>query len=139
MPFFKTTYNILSKVNEDELFNPNWFDSDKVILPPKKDWDYKREMKIEDVDIWEVLYQASGGYGCYAAWAPHAEFYLLTVGWQPGTSIPITETYYGSGAQQNVQKRMLELGMPFHLKEHWVEPEDLWKYSDFTSTKLIFT
>ena len=85
MPFFKTTYNILVRPGEDELFDPNWMNSDKMILPPKKDWDYSRELQIEDIHIWEVLYEASGGIGIYAAWDPFAEFYMFTTGWVPKT------------------------------------------------------
>ncbi len=78
MPQFRTTYNILTKSDEDELFDPNWMDSDKIILPPRVEWDYSRELQIEDVNIWEIIYQQGGGIGLYAAWDPFAEFYMLT-------------------------------------------------------------
>ena len=57
MPFFKSTHNILVKVDEDEVFNENWMDSDSVVTPPTRKWSYDRDMQIEDVDIWEVLYE----------------------------------------------------------------------------------
>jgi hypothetical protein len=128
MPFFKTTYNILTKPWEDELFDPNWMDSDKIILPPSKPWDYQREMKIQDVDIWEVLYQASGGIGLYAAWMPYAEFYMITKGWEMSGSL-IIETHYGAGSLEEVKKRIKQLKIPVPLKEFWVEPEDMWLYN----------
>ena len=78
MPFFKTTYNILTKPWEDEAWDDNWMNSDTLILPPKKDWDYKRELTIEDVSLWEVIYQQGGGLALYASWDPYAEFYLIT-------------------------------------------------------------
>jgi len=133
MPFFKTTHNILTAVDEDELFNPNWMDSDKLILPPKKDWDYNREMQIEDVNVWEVLYQASGGIGVYAAWDPFAEFYMLTTGWLPRKehqtiNDKIIETYYGPKAQNQVYNRAKELGIPLKINSVWVDEDKLWLY-----------
>ena len=119
MPFFKSTYNILKVVDSDEVFNENWMDSNSIVLPPGKDWDYSRELQIEDIDIWEVIYEAGGGWGVYAAWDPYAEFYLITTGTDAkynrstvnkNGAINYTdkffETYYGKGAQKNVQKRM---------------------------------
>jgi hypothetical protein len=141
MPFFKSTFNILSKCDEDEVFNRNWMDSDKVILPPRLDWDYKREMTIEDVDIWEVLYEASGGIGLYAAWLPYAEFYMITAGFRTETGphyfqrsgeTPYwdrhIETFYAKGAQSAVRKRAKELGIVFTLNDVWVDDEDMWIY-----------
>jgi len=89
MPQFKTTKNIFVDPWNDELFDQNWMNSESVSLPPKKDWDYKREIKIEDVDIWEVIYQQGGGLGLYASWSPYAEFYLITKGLQG------VATFYG--------------------------------------------
>jgi hypothetical protein len=129
MPFFKTTYNILVRPWEDELFDPNWMDSDKIKLPPNTKWDYSRELQIEDVHIWEVLYEASGGIGIYAAWDPFAEFYMFTVGWKPNTiNDRIIETYYGPKASENVKKRADSLGLNLQLHKIWVEPEDMWLY-----------
>ena len=129
MPFFKTTYNILVRPGEDELFDPNWMNSDKMILPPKKDWDYSRELQIEDIHIWEVLYEASGGIGIYAAWDPFAEFYMFTTGWVPKTmNDRIIETYYGPQASKKVKQRADSLGISLQLHNIWVEPEDMWLY-----------
>jgi len=126
MPIFRTTKNILVSPWEDDLFDPNWMDSDKLVLPPKKDWDYARELKIEDVDIWEEIYRASGNLGLYAAWSPYAEFYLITLPfWYEGELI---ETFYGKNANKRAYKRALELGMHLHLNKVWVEPEDMWLY-----------
>jgi hypothetical protein len=129
MPFFKTTYNILVRPGEDELFDPNWMNSDKMILPPKNDWDYSRELQIEDIHIWEVLYEASGGIGIYAAWDPFAEFYMFTTGWVPKTmNDRIIETYYGPQASKKVKQRADSLNIPLQLHKIWVEPEDMWLY-----------
>lgn len=142
MPFFKTTYNILKKYDEDELFDPNWMDSDKIVLPPKTDWDYSREMKLEDVDIWEVIYEQTNGVGLYAAWSPYAEFYLFTVGLDtrnPRVINTITywdrffETYYGQGALDMVKRRIEELGLYIPLQQYWVDDEDMWLYQQPTA------
>ena len=129
MPFFKSTYNILKKPNEDEVFNPNWMDSDKLILPPKTNWDYQREMQIEDVNIWEVIYQQGGGFGVYAAWDPYAEFYLITNHHFTIKDNAI-ETYYGPGSQKIVQEKMRKMDIPFVINQIWVEPEDMWLYQN---------
>ena len=38
------------------------------------------------------------------------------------------ETYYGPGAQKQVQNRMREMSIPFSVNQTWVEPEDMWLY-----------
>lgn len=130
MPFFKSTYNIFKAPWEDELFNENWMDSDKLMLPPKTDWDYSRELQIEDIDIWEVLYEASGAVGVYAAWSPYAEFYMIRTGWQLDLIGKGIETYYGQGASDKVYKRCQELGINLSLNQIWVEPDHMWLYQN---------
>lgn len=127
MPQFRTTYNILVKADEDELFDPNWMDSDKIILPPKKDWDYARELQIEDVSIWEIIYQQGGGIGLYAAWDPFAEFYMITLPFFKNIPNSI-ETFYGHKASERAYKRAIELGMPITLNKIWVDPDKAWLY-----------
>lgn len=130
MPFFKTTKNILTTPWEDELHDDNWFDKPFLTLPPTKEWDYSREPSIEDIDIWEVIYEASGGIGLYAAWLPYCEYYMLTTGWQSGTmNDRIIETYYGKRAQKEVYKRCIDLGIPIQIKKKWVEEKDMWLYA----------
>jgi hypothetical protein len=134
MPLFKTTHNILVTPWEDELWNQNWMD--KPIEPPggpedpNAQWDYKREMTIEDVDVWEILHQASGGIGVYAAWLPYAEFYMVTTGWKPNTRGDcIIKTFYGPKAQEQVKTEMMKLQIPFTENKVWVEPEQMWLYA----------
>ena len=129
MTQFKTTKNILVAPNEDELFNPNWYDSDKVVLPPKVEWDYSRPLNIEDIDIWEVIFEMGGGLGLYAAWMPHAEFYLITH-YHFRYKDNALETFYGPNAGMQAYKRGLELGMPLSVHKEWVDPENMWLYQD---------
>lgn len=124
MPLFRSTFNILTKPWEDEVFDHNWMNSDTLVLPPKKDWDYSRPLQIEDVNIWEVIFERGGGWGLYASWDPYAEFYLLKLG---SNGI---ETYYGPGAQKHLIKKLKEFNIPFNTSEIWVEPEKMWLYQD---------
>lgn len=133
---FKTTYNILKKPWEDELSNRNWQDTNQIVLPPRSEWDYAREMNIDDVDIWEVLYESSGGIGVYASWQPYAEFYMITTGWKPLPNYYVTqwcereyETHYGPGAQKRVIERMRQMNIPVFLQQNWVEEDDMWLYA----------
>ena len=126
MPFFKTTHNIVK--DNGEYFDPNWMDSDKVILPPSQPWDYKREMKIEDVDLWEVVYEV-GTVGVYAAWQPHAEFYMIKPPWdwlEKGWGL---ETYYGKLAAKRTYQRMLEFGVKMPTHSYWVENDEMWLHT----------
>jgi hypothetical protein len=142
MPFFKSTYNILKRPDEDEVFDPNWMDSDTLKLPKHTAWDYGRQMYIEDVDIWEVLYEQGGGIGVYAAWLPYAEFYMVTSGWRPLRvdqliNDRIIETFYGPGANDQVRIRAAELGIYLSATNVWVDPEDMWLYQAPESDKII--
>lgn len=124
---FKSTANIF--IDFGEVFESSWMDSNTVVTPPNPKWDYSRELQIDDIDIWEVIYEQGGGVGVYAAWCPYAEFYLVRTGWwnerNPGYGV---ETYYGPGAEKKVREKMKELGIPFVTQEQWVEPEDMWLY-----------
>lgn len=145
MPFFKSTYNILKKYDEDEVFESKWETSNEILLPPKKDWDYQRDMQIEDVDIWEVIYEGTGGLGLYAAWSPYAEFYMLTTGIDQTNSpryfknnstgsdhIPYwgrtIETFYGPQSAEKAYQRATALGMKITVTKAWVENEQMWLY-----------
>ena len=128
MPFFKTTKNIF--VDFAEHFDPKWMDSDTLKLPPKKEWDYKKEMTIDDVDFWETVFEDTG-YAVYAAYSPYAEFYLIKT--PPNKNLMVGEwapfeTYYGQGAMHKVVHRMKELEIPIYPRKYWVDPEDMWLY-----------
>jgi hypothetical protein len=148
MSFFKSTYNILVKVDEDEVFNENWMDSEQIVAPPTKNWSYDREMQIEDVDIWEVLYEQGGGIGIYASWSPYAEFYMVTYGGDFRNTPRIIngfpyshraiETYYGLNAQQKVIEKAKALNVKLTFNQIWIDPEDTWLYySQETGKKII--
>jgi hypothetical protein len=125
---FKSTQNIFKDFSE--VYDVNWMESNKIVLPPSSPWNYKKEMKIEDVDIWEVIYEQGGGVGVYAAWNPYAEFYLIRVGWFLESKNYGFETYYGPGAHKKVQKRMKDMNISYSINKIWVDPEDMWLYLD---------
>ena len=126
---FRSTANIFKDFNE--VFEDKWAQSNIVMTPPTKPWDYSRELQIKDVDIWEVIYEQGGGCGIYASWSPYAEFYLVGRGWEREVLGFGLETYYGAGAQKQVQKVIKEMGLPIAAKKMWVEPEDMWLYNDY--------
>lgn len=123
---FKSTSNIF--IDFGEVFDDNWMNHDTIQTPPNPVWDYSRPLQIEDVDIWEVIYEQGGGVGIYASWCPYAEFYLIRTGWWNAPNN--IETYYGPGSEIIVRKRMVELGIRTALYTHWVEPEDMWVYQE---------
>lgn len=128
MPFFKTNRDIFKTPWEEELYDENAYDSDVLILPETKDWDYKRELQIEDVEIWEQIFYKSGGTALYAAYKPYAEFYLIT-GDLYVSSTPLIETFYGKLAAQRAYERSIQLGMNIGLNKIWVDQDKMWLYS----------
>lgn len=108
MPRFKTTSNILKDNNE--YFDDNWMDSNKLELPPNPRWDNKKELQVEDIDIWEVISEQGGPNGVYAAWCPYAEFYMIV------NNGKIDSTYYGEGSDKHAAKRADELNIPYPQK-----------------------
>ena len=136
MPQFRTTHNILRRIDQDELWDTAQMNNDTAFLPPKENWPGDREMDIDDVDIWEILGYKSGGIGVYAAWHPYAEFYMLTTGFD-GTQFyedgahfnnKLIETYYGPNAQKQVFKRAKQLGIDLQVYKTWIEDDQMWKY-----------
>lgn len=124
MPRFRSNANIFVHLNEE--FDPNWMDSKELVVPATKKWTYDREMNIDDVDLWEVIYEEGGGKGVYASYLPYAEFYLICTGHIPNGRTPRWETYYGPGAEIEVRKRMKELNWPYPVNQVWVDNEDMW-------------
>jgi len=106
MPIFRSTKNILTGIGE--IFDENWFNKE-ISLPPRIKWDYERELKIEDIDIWESIVEFSGG-GVFASWSPYAEFYMIVI------NKTIDSTYYGNGSDIHAAKRLDELKISYPRK-----------------------
>jgi hypothetical protein len=127
MPFYKTTTNIF--VDFDEHFNPNWMDGDEIYVPPNVKWDYQREMTIDDVDLWEVIWEDT--WSVYAAYQPYAEFYLLKYPLdyvEKRPDLPPFETFYGQGAQERLQRHLSQWKIKLPQNQLWVEDEEMWLY-----------
>ena len=115
-----TTKSILT--NGSEYFDENWMNSNTIITPETKPWDYSRELYVEDIDMWEILYE-NNSWGIYAAWNPYAEFYLFVQG-----NIGKIESFYGVNAQLNLINHINKYGIKLNMNEIWVEPENMWLY-----------
>jgi len=77
MPMFRTTEQIFKG---GIVFEDNWLDvAEGNFDYPMPDgfWNPKQEIKVEDVDFWEVIKESGGGNGIYAAYQPYAEIYLV--------------------------------------------------------------
>jgi hypothetical protein len=104
MPRFKTTLDIFK--TGEEFFDPNWDDKPFLELPPSPAWDDSRELQIEDVDIWEVIFESGGGIGLYAAWCPYFKFFMFINKDQ-------VDTFYGSSGEKRLEARLAELKMDY--------------------------
>jgi hypothetical protein len=123
MPQFKSTKNIFGDFG-DEVWNRNWADSDKVMLPPNPDWSYDRVLQLEEVDIWEVIIEQGGAVALYAAWMPYAEYYLVRYG--PDHM----EAFYGRSVRPMVKKF-------FDDRKLYCPPPHLMRYLDKVNLKHL--
>jgi len=76
MTMFRTTEQIFKGGLH---FDQNWLELPPWMLerPEPTPWFGQKDMTIEDVDFWEVLFESGGGNGLYAAWQPYGEIYLI--------------------------------------------------------------
>lgn len=118
--------------NLGEYFDESWIKNERFIFPVRTQWDYSRELKIEDVDLWEIIYDQSSSILILAAYEPYAEFYLIK------NKYNYIESFYGPGSQNKMIKRAKEVGIDLAVKKIWVHPEDMWLYSNEKSKKTIF-
>lgn len=75
--------------------------------PPSPKWVMSREMKVEDVDIWEILVEIGGPVGVYAAWCPYGEMYMVV---DRGT---IKETFSGWNANKRLENYLIQQRIPY--------------------------
>ena len=133
MHLYRTTDQIFNVSNgRAEYFDSNWMDSNVVVTPDTKEWDYKRELKLEDVNLWEVIYESTY-IGVYASWDPYAEFYMITSP-QQGR---IIDTFYGAGSQVKVKNKLRYYNVYLSSQKIWVEPEEMWLYSPIKPNTLL--
>jgi len=84
MPRWKVTEQILNLSKDGEFFDENWMNYDRIwqYAPEPIPWKENRPIRFEDVDLWEVISEASGPVGVYASYVPYAEYYVVTQNWR---------------------------------------------------------
>jgi hypothetical protein len=71
-------------------------------FPPTYNWNGLRPLRVEDVDIWEVILENGRlGIGVYAAWCPYDELYIVA---SQGT---ISHEFYGFNANEQLEKFLI--------------------------------
>lgn len=141
MPLFRTNKDIF-KDRGEEAFESRFMDSNVIQMPKNGKWDYGDILRPERVEIWEVIFEDTWGWGIYAAWEPYAELYMVRT--PPDMNDPhsftntIYDCYYGPGAQDQIMKFMVEHNIPFGTHKIWVDEEDMWLYNtNHESSKII--
>lgn len=72
-------------------------------IPPTFNWNGLHPLRVEDVDIWEVILENSRlGIGIYAAWCPYDELYIVT------QHQKITHEFYGFKANEELEKFLIK-------------------------------
>ena len=128
MPRLRTTKQIFKDLTEINTINYDESNSDHD-LPPRTAWDYSRELKLEDVDVWEVIYEEGGGTGVYASWEPYAEFYMLRLNEK-------LEFFYGAGSQKFMLKYLKTAwNIDLTPTQKWIDPEYEYLFDDKTFSK----
>lgn len=125
MQDFITTENIFKNGPLYSEYHPT---TGFFIYPPTYNWDYKRELKIEDIEIWEVITNIPLHWGVYAAWCPYAEFYMIVPGLYNLSNFPNIETFYGKSAEKKLIEKMKNFNIPYKINKKWVENYDMWLY-----------
>lgn len=113
---------------------------EKIVVPKEKEfWDYSRDMKIEDVDLWEVIEEIPLHYGVYASYIPYAEFFLFVPGpfFRRKDVISDIETFYGQGAEIRLYKKLLSIGINLQVKKVWIDEDQTWLKQEPDRPKII--
>jgi hypothetical protein len=133
MPRWKSTEQILSLSKDGEVFDENWMNYDSIYqyMPPSPRWEEDRLIKFEDVDIWEVIYEASGPLGVYAAWCPYAHYFIVMHHWR------IVDEFRGLDGERQLYKLLTDMGINLSLNKVWVDDKDIKPYFSYTSNNTI--
>jgi hypothetical protein len=108
MPRFKTKYNVFE--NNDELFSEEVAKENGIYLPDTWDWNEPSQIAVDDVVIWECLFEQSGLSGIYAAWAPYEEFYIVT------EHRVVVKEFFGPSAKELVDKYCVANSIPVPVR-----------------------
>ena len=124
MPIFRETKHILN--DDGEVFESSWMIHNNIVYPETQEWDYRRELRIDDIEIWEVIREWSaadvlsngGRSGIYAAWRPHAELYMIKLPVSQGGVV----TFYGINAEKECRKFLDSKGIEYFPYPNHYEP-----------------
>lgn len=120
MPRWKSTPQILALKNDGEHFDENWMNFDRIsqYAPPIIEWNADRPMRVEDVDLWEVITEMSGPIGVYAAYMPYGELYIVTKNWS------IAAEFSGWRANERLEQYLIAHNIPYPKTEHSPTPPE---------------
>jgi hypothetical protein len=109
MPRWKATEQIINLHRDGEVFDENWMNYDRIsqYAPPIIEWTGDRPMRVEDVDLWEVITEQSGPVGVYGAYMPFGELYVVTSGWR------IVAEFSGWNANSRLEGFLIENNIPY--------------------------
>jgi hypothetical protein len=108
MPRFKTKYNVFE--NNDELYSEAIAKENGIYIPETWDWNEPSHIAIDDVVIWECLFEQSGLSGIYAAWAPYEELYIVT------KHRVVVKEFFGPSAKELVDKYCVANSIPVPVR-----------------------
>lgn len=115
MPRWKTTEDIIKFQRSSEYFDENWMNYDHVwqYAPEPIPWNSEKEIELEDVDLWEIISEESGGIGVYAAYLPYEEYYIVT------NDHAIIAEFKGDSANKNLEKFLIDNNILYpYVKNH---------------------
>ena len=104
MPRFKTKYNVFE--NNEELYSEAIANENGIYIPETWDWDGPSQLSVDDVIIWECLFEKTGPSGIYAAWAPYEEFYIVT------DRRSVVKEFFGPSAKELLNEYCVAEGIP---------------------------
>jgi len=108
MPRFKTKYNVFE--NNEELYSEAIAKENGIYIPETWDWDGSTQVSVNDVIIWECLFEQTGPFGIYAAWAPYEEFYIVT------DHRVVVKEFFGPSAKGLLNEYCVANGIPVPVR-----------------------
>ena len=133
MPRWKLSEQILNYKNNVEFFDESWMNYDSIFdyMPEPVKWKESRQIKFEDVQIWEIISEVSGPIGVYAAWQPYAPYFIVT------KKYSIDKEFWGTKGEEDLQKYVVKYGICLPKNTIWVDSEDMYLYENKISQKII--
>lgn len=90
-------------------------------------WDYEKNPRIDDVNLWEELYYVPATVGIYAAYDPYIEYYIIVYNLFIDQDAGLEE-FYGPGANKKIWEKAKVLGIELPTATMWISKKDSWLY-----------